>query len=191
MTNQLPTEVSKVVKAAIYKAADEAKYIAMSRTDSGKFMDDLVRKKTIGGVLENYIPKQQIRHYIKDGVLNRYSKDKACESFPDNLTDVVKTLFKFEVIESENKNGVTLFRSKQNSLDGKYVIVSTGTFLKWETALRKSLFFIASNPFSNTANSLQILLILYAQGKIIPPSDKILLDKALNICNAKAHIVGE
>lgn len=65
MTNRPPENISKTVKATIYKAADEAKYMAMSRTDSGQFMDGLVKRKDIGGILENYIPKQQIRHYIK------------------------------------------------------------------------------------------------------------------------------
>jgi hypothetical protein len=178
------------VKSAIYKAADDAKYTAMSRTDSGRFMDGLVKEKNIGGVLENYIPKQQIRHYIKDGVLNRYNKDKARNAYDLNVGNVIKSVFGFSAVESGKGDGVILFRSQQHAPDGKYVVVATGTFLKWETALRKALCFIATAPFSENAESIQTLLVLYAQDKVIPPADKTLLENALKVCDAKVHIVG-
>lgn len=191
MTNRPPENISKTVKATIYKAADEAKYMAMSRTDSGQFMDSLVKRKDIGGILENYIPKQQIRHYIKDGVLNRYTKDKARDAYALDLEEVIESVFGFKVSESGKGDGVTLYRSQQHVSDGSYVVVATGTFLKWETALRKALCFIAVAPFSKNAKSVQTLLVLYAQGNVIPPADKALLGSALKVCGAKAHIVGE
>lgn len=191
MTNRPPKNISDAVKATIYKAADDAKYMAMSRVDSGQFMDGLVRRKDIGGVLEGYIAKQQIRHYIKDGVLNRYTKDKARDAYKLNLEAVIKSEFGFDVSKSANGNGVVLYRSQQCTVDGKYVVVAKGTFLKWETALRKSLCFIAAAPFAQNAKSIQILLVLYAQEKVIPPADKKLLENALKVCGARAHIVGE
>jgi len=191
MTNRPPKNISDVVKATIYKAADDAKYMAMSRVDSGQFMDGLVKRKDIGGVLEDYIAKQQIRHYIKDGVLNRYTKDKARDAYKLNLEAIIKSEFSFDVSKSGNGSGVVLYRSQQCTVDGKYVVVAQGTFLKWETALRKALCFIAAAPFAQNAKSIQILLVLYAQEKVIPPADKKLLDNALKVCGAKAHIVGE
>lgn len=189
MTNRLPDNIAKTVKSTIYQAADEAKYMAMSRTDASRFMDGLVKRKDIGGVLENYIQKQQIRHYIKDGVLNRYTKIKAGEAHDIELEEIVQKIFGHHVCESECSDGVVLYRSNQDPLGSHYVVVAKGTFLKWETALRKALCFIASNPFSNTALSTQSLLILYAQEKVIPNSDRALLEEALKICGAKAHIV--
>lgn len=191
MTNRPPKNISDVVKAAIYKAADDAKYMAMSRVDSGQFMDGLVKRKDIGGVLEGYIAKQQIRHYIKDGVLNRYTKDKARDAYELNLDAIIKNEFGFDVSKSDDGNGVVLYRSQQCAVDGKYVVVAKGTFLKWETALRKALCFIAAAPFAQNAKSIQILLVLYAQEKVIPPADKKLLENALKVCGSKAHIVGE
>ncbi len=87
--------------------------MAMSRVDSGQFMDGLVKRKDIGGVLEGYIAKTQIRHYIKDGVLNRYTKDKARDAYKLNLDVIVKKEFGFDVSKSDNGDGVVLYRSQQ------------------------------------------------------------------------------
>lgn len=187
--NKPPLEVAQIVKPRIYKLADEARYISMSRIDAGKFMDDLVINSDVGGVLELHIPKAQVRHYIKDSVLNRYSKDKACEVLPDDLQSLVKKVFGASVSEIDKCKDVYLFRTVGD--EGKYIVVSKGTFLKWETALRKSLLYIVSKPFSKKASSVQTMLVLYAQGKVIAPADKILLQKALDICNAKQCILGE
>lgn len=191
MTNRPPKNISDAVKATIYRAADDAKYMAMSRVDSGQFMDALVKRKDIGGVLEGYIAKQQIRHYIKDGVLNRYTKDKAKDAYKINLEAVIKKEFSLDVVKSHSGNDVSLYRSQHCTADGKYVVVAKGTFLKWETALRKALCFIAAAPFVQNAKSIQILLILYAQEKVIPPADKKLLENALQVCEGKVYIVGE
>lgn len=191
MTNRPPADIATRVKAEIYAAADDAKYMAMSRTESGRFMDGLVKRKDIGGILESYIPKQQIRHYIKDGVLNRYTKDKAGEAYDIDLEETVHSICGVSVSETGRGDGTILYRSQAHADDGKYVVVATGTFLKWETALRKALCFIAASPFSKNAKSVQTLLVLYAQGKIIPPADKALLSAALSLCGASAHIVGE
>jgi hypothetical protein len=73
----------------------------------------------------------------------------------------------------------------------QYIVVASGTFLKWETALRKTLLCVAAKPFGQYTDRVHIFLILMAQGKSIAPADKTLVQKALNKCGAKAHIVGE
>ena len=191
MTNRLPSDVALRVKAVIFLAADDNKYMSMSRNESGRFMDGLVKRKDIGGVLESYIPKQEIRHYIKDGVLNRYTKDKARDAYNCETEDIIEKIFNFKVIESAKQDGAALYRSQQNTHDGKFIVVATGTYLKWETALRKALCFTASSPFSKTANSVETLLILYAQGKIVPPADKEFLSNALKFYKTRIYILGE
>lgn len=124
-------------------------------------------------------------------MLNRYTKDKARDAYALDLEEVIESVFGFKVSESGKGDGVTLYRSQQHASDGSYVVVATGIFLKWETALRKALCFIAVAPFSKNAKSIQTLLVLYAQGNVIPPANKALLGSALKVCGAKAHIVGE
>jgi hypothetical protein len=191
MPNRPPKNISDTLKMSIYNAADEANYMIMSRTEAGQFMDGLVRRKDIGGVLESYIAKPQVRHYIKDAVLNRYTKDKTRGALNIDLVGAIKREFGLDVTKSDDRDGVSLYRSQHCAVDGKYVVVANGTYLKWETALKKALCFTATAPFSQSAKLIQILVVLYAQQKIITPSDKRLLANALKACGAKAHIVGE
>lgn len=191
MTNRLPIDIATHVKSVIYESADRAKYMAMSRTEAGRFMDDLVKHNEIGGALENYIPKHQIRHYIKDAVLNRYTKDKAEDAYLIEIEALIQKLYGLKVFESDKGDGALLYRTLQPDKEAKYVVVAKGTFLKWETALRKALLFIAASPFQRHSKSIQILLTLYTQGKIITHSDKELLNNAIKQCAAKAHFIGE
>ena len=60
-----------------------------------------------------------------------------------------------------------------------------------ETDLKRALLFISAKPFSKTANDIHILLLLFAQHKPIPPSDKKNLQNALSRCGATPNIFGE
>jgi hypothetical protein len=70
-------------------------------------------------------------------------------------------------------------------------VISEGTFLKWETSLKRALLFIPAKPFSKTASETHIILMLFAQHKPVPPSDKKNLENALKRCGAKPYIFGE
>ncbi len=147
MAKTLTNAQQKTIKEAIYKRADEFGYLTAGRAESGRFMDELVDDPEIGGVLKEYMSKERIRTYIKDGGLNAYVKAKnkmaLSAATPE---DTVQKLFNCDatiIQKCRGKNdGVYVLRSQ----DGIIFVVSSGTTLKWETALRKALELISREP---------------------------------------------
>lgn len=191
MSTKLPPGVAKTVKEKVFEKADQVDYLAMSRTDSGTFLDTLVKDKDVGVVISQYVQKSQIRTYIKDAILNRYSKDKTNEAKPKDLPPIIRRVYDVDTVETHKEDKLSLFRATENGDAKEYVVVAEGTMLKWETALRKALLFTASKPFAESADSIHILLLLFAQHKRVTPSDKAHLDKALALSNAKAYVFGD
>lgn len=141
----LPRNVQIQVREAVYRKADEFGYMHKSRVDSGTFMDRLVRDREVGSVLAQWMGKDSIKTYIKDGILNRYMKDKkkvVLSSGPERLLPVVREAYQQEAQLIEGANSTFLFRLENNDI----VLVAQGTFLKWETALRKALVLIEKAP---------------------------------------------
>ena len=190
MSKKLPSSVAKTVKEKVFEEADQVDYLAMSRTDSGLFLDTLVKNEDVGAVISQYVPTSQTRHYIKDAILNKYSKDKTNEAMPDNLPPIIRKVYGFDTVVTHEEEKLSLFRATANGDAKVYVVVSGGTMVKWETALRKALLFTASKPFAENADCIHILLLLFAQHKRATPSDKAHLNKALALANAKAHVFG-
>lgn len=190
MANILPARVSKEIKKIVNMEADQQRYSSMSRTESGAFMDGLVKREDVGGVIAQYVPQAEVRTYIKDGILNAYSKAYARKSRPSDLASVICAVYNVESTFIEKRGDVEIYAA---SFDGtrKYFLIAYGTFIKWETALRKLLLCLASFNDSVSSDDVHLLAILIAQGKMIAPSDKALVAKALARCSAQAHIVGE
>ena len=118
-------------------------------------------------------------------------KDKSYEERPDNFAPVIKNLLDLDVllVEQDDKTDVFLYKATG---DRCYVVVAVGTYLKWETALRKALVYVASKPFSaNSHMETRIMLALFARHQKIPSSDVWYLQKAVKPCNAIAYIFGE
>lgn len=191
MSNKPPPHVAKNIKDLVYQAADSFNYLGKSRTENGQFLDALVARPDIGDVLAGYVRKAEIRTYIKDAILNRYSKDKTRASRPTCFIEIISKKFGFASVKIDSGNSVCLYKSQQTN-SSQYVVVAEGTFLKWETALRKALLYIPEKPFSkNQSNKIFILLNVFAQHKPISSAEKLFLDKALAQCNAKVHVYGE
>jgi hypothetical protein len=190
---KVPKEVSDQVKELVFEEADKVGYFALSRPDSGAFVDRLVANSKIGGVLLRYLLKERVRTYIKDAILNKYSKDKDKEARPSNMVPIIKQRIGLSVIpiDESNSNGVSLYRlSGSNTAD--YVIVANGTYLKWETALKKALLYSPGKPFASKGNcKIYVLLALFCGGKKINNADKEHLIKALEVCNATVYYYGE
>ncbi len=72
MSNKPPRDVANKIKDLVFIEADEFCYLGKTRTENGKFLDDLVSKQEIGVVLVNYMKRAEVRTYIKDAILNRY-----------------------------------------------------------------------------------------------------------------------
>jgi len=193
MGNKVPDDVAKEIKERIYELANECNYLALGRTDSGKFMTQLVTLDDVGGCLASYMKKAEIRTYIKDAVLNRYSKDRTEEERPDSFEPIIQDILGFAVEkEVDLPNSNQLYKQSDFHPNKNYVIVSEGTLLKWETALRKALLSIGSMPISkNEGVSITVLLSLFAQYQRITASDRQHLYDSLSFCNAKPYIYGE
>lgn len=194
MSNKPPHEIANCVKEKVFSVADDFCYLAKSRTENGKFIDDLVEQKDIGGVLGDYMRKAEVRTYIKDAILNRYSKDKTQAAKPKNMVNIIKSQYGFDstLIDIDASSKIELYKSTPNMMNVQYVVVAKGTVVKWETALRKALLYIPLKPFSNNPeNTTHILLNIFAQLKPVSPADKKFLNKALVRCGAQVHIFGE
>lgn len=191
MSKKVPDFVARDIKDRVFRAANEINYLARSRTDNSNFLAQLVTMPDVGGKLSQYMKSAEVRTYIKDAILNRYSKDKTIEERPKDLEPIILERLGLDtlLIEHEIKSNISLFKTHS---DTHFVVVSDGTILKWETALRKALLYIASKPFSNNPNaSVNIILTLFARHQKISPSDLRHLEKALSICKAKSYVYGE
>lgn len=189
---RIPKEISDPVKELVFAEADNVGYLSLSRPDSGAFMERLVANPNIGGIVAKYGPKEKVRTYIKDSILNRYSKDIASKARPRNLVPIIKRNFGFSVnlADDSNSNGISLYKS--SATHSVYIIVANGTYLKWESALRKALLYSPGKPFAeNKKNKSHIFLTLFCSGKKVNSADKEHLKKALKICNATVYLYGE
>jgi hypothetical protein len=149
MAKSLPVKISKQIKEAVYKKADKHGYGSRTRADNSAFMDALVADVEVGGVLKNYMDKAVIRTYIKDGILNAYAKQRGREILSaESATDTIQQLFDVNtaVIQKLKDTGGKVVSICRSSGDGRIFVVSEGTVLKWETALRKALDIIAREP---------------------------------------------
>jgi hypothetical protein len=147
MAKVLTSQQKAKIREAIFKKADSFGYSSSGRIDSGRFMDELVEDPKIGGVLKEYMNKERIRTYIKDSALNAYSKKKINDMFdfvtPTETIEQVYGVTGMIIQACTGKNSrVNILRS----VDGRIFVVSGGTVLKWETALRKALELIAKQP---------------------------------------------
>jgi len=174
MANALPKNIQSKVKRAVYKKADEFGYLECGRIESGRFLDMLVDDPEVGKVIIEFMPKERVRTYIKDGVLNAYTKaatKKAlAASTPEN---VVKTVFgeTADVIQNGKGKQSGLFVLRAES--GHIYVVSGGTVLKWETALRKALEVIANEPnLTINGKAPYICLKLSLTGQSLTEADK-------------------
>jgi hypothetical protein len=191
MNFRIPTNIRNRIREIAYKALDEANYLAMSQNQASEFMNSLLVMPSVGVEIAKYTKRERVRTYIKDSIVNNYSKDKIREAVPKDPKPIIKSIYKFSAEESHKQPGLHLYKSTSAERPNEYVVISEGTILKWETSLKRALLFISSKPFSKTADEVHILLFLFAQHKPLALSDKQNLENALNRCGAKPYIYGE
>lgn len=147
MAKVLTPDKKAKVKKAIFDKADKFGYASCGRNDSGRFMDELVNDPEVGDVLKEYMSKERIRTYIKDGVLNAYTKELARKALKAaSPTETIRRVYSVEssvIQKCRGKDGGVVV---SRSADGQIYVTSNGTVLKWETALRKALEIIAREP---------------------------------------------
>ncbi len=189
MPARLPSKIQKLIRERVYAAADKANYLQSSRTDNAVLLENLCADESVGGVVAQYVPKDKVRTYIKDAVLNRYAKQHKATQRPTQDDQIAFCSGQFQVsnfsILEEQKNLLVL-KSQSAPI---FVVLVEGTMLKWESALRKGLLYIAGHPLGkNRANTVHIVLSLFAGNTAMTPSDKKLLQSALDRAGAVAYL---
>jgi hypothetical protein len=181
-----PVDKKAKVKRIIFQKADDFGYASRSRNDNGLFMDELVDDPDVGGVLKEFMSKEKIRTYIKDGVLNAYTKARTKKILAaESVTETILDLYSIStaVIQQDKYNGVSVCRSENGSI----FVVSEGTVLKWETALRKALELVANEPNLTILKVRpSICLQLAVAGQDITDGEKKHISAALDAISVKA-----
>lgn len=186
--NNMPKKVRDKIFKVVYKKADEFGYMECDRVQSGQFMDLLVDDPEVGLILIEYMPKERVRTYIKDTILNRYTKlvtNRALAAKSPETT--IKEVYSItaEVIDNVTSKGNVL--SILRSEEGNIYVVSSGTVLKWETALRKALEIIASKPTLTVNDKAPyVCLKLSTPAQALTDADKKLIQSALGAVGVKA-----
>ena len=189
MAKVLTPDKKTAVKKAIYKKADEFNYASRSRSDCGRFMDDLVTDDEVSGVLKNYMAKEKIRTYIKDGVLNAYTKELTKKALKAaSPTDTIKQFYNVESSVIQKGKGKDVGLTVSRSVNGRIFVISSGTVLKWETALRKALELIAKEKgLTVNDNTPSVCLHLAVIGQDLTDADKQHINTALAAISVKAR----
>lgn len=179
MNKNLPKDVRQAVKEAVYNKADACGYLDQSRVENGRFMEDLVKDEKVGNLLVDFIPREDVKTYIKDAILNRYAKDK--RSLVSDVKTIVFDTFGYDSDLIEKCGPISLHRME----NGDLVSVTQGSLLKWETALRKLLEFIARSPGLPPSDGckLHFLVVLITGGQHVNISDRAHITTSLNVVN--------
>ena len=180
MTNKLPKDVADTIRTKIYERADAFGYSSRSRTENSQFMDDLIDDPEIGGTIKSYFPSSRIRTYIKDAVLNAYTKSRNRELLDaQDITVVLRCVFGLETYEIQKlDNDSLLYGTTGNEL----IVVSKGTYVKWETALRRALEAITKSKklIAERGRVLICLLLAVSNGEATD-ADREFIKKALDV----------
>ena len=175
---KLPKNAKDEIKSLIYQRADRHNYAERSRIENGIFMDELISDPHIGKRLEEFIPRDRIRTYIKDGVLNAYTKERQRQKFVMGPKEIIKKHYSLDTNIIKQDADACLCVSD----DGVRFVVCKGTVLKWETAARKALEFISRNE---TEMRPEILLHLVETRSNMTDADHAQIIKALGMVSIK------
>lgn len=186
MTYQIPKTVCMIIKEEIFNAADEFGYLECSKAESGRLLNDLVDNPQIGKRLAEYMPQSNVRTYIKDAVLNSYAKRKKKKALSTvSPEDMIKNVYGDDamVIQtfSGKREGMYVLRNDA----GNIYILSRGTVVKWETALRKALQIVVQESLTENGKIPRICLNLYNGGRPITKPDKKLVTDSLAVIGVK------
>ena len=188
MTQKLPNKKRNQIETLIYAKADEMNYRTLSRPESSLFLDSLVEDYAVGGVLREYYPKEKVRTYIKDGILNAYMKRfTKCALDGVSPTDTIQRIYGVPSFVIQQCTGKDSRVSVSRSDDGRIFVISGGTVLKWETALRKALELIAREAgLSVDGKTPEICLHLVATNNSLTVADKKHIKTALGAVGVAA-----
>lgn len=185
MAKKIPTKLRNEVFKSACEKADAHNYLRKDRVANGQFIDNLVVDPDVGKRLSEYKTKDRLRTYIKDTLLNRYAKQKINTEVPRDVDKYIESVFNRKSFEISYKSSdrVSLHRFDESQ---DLLIVARGTYIKWETAIRKALEYISACPgVPSDEGGLEILLVITTTGRVLTNPDKTSLTKALDLIGIK------
>lgn len=181
MSSRLPANVRCEVKEVVFKRADNFHYTERNRVENNTFLNDLANDPEVGLKIGEYIPREKVRTYIKDGILNAYSKQRQAMLHTADPTVIAREACGQEVAHIET---VSIKYSKVHFFrcaDQNFLVLGEGNVAKWETALRKTLEYIARSPgFPPEEYQVYVALSLASTGAPLTESDKKAIKHALD-----------
>lgn len=192
MAKVLTSEQKAQIKKVVFEKADAFGYASSGRSDSGKFMDELVEDSEVGNILKQYMAKERVRTYIKDTILNAYTKELTRKILTAiSPSDTIRELYGVESSIIQKCSGKDASVSVSRSVDGRIFVTSGGAVLKWETALRKALELIARQPMLIVDDATPIICLhLAVVSQDITDGDKKHITDALAAISVKAYFCG-
>lgn len=187
MSVAMPSEVRAEIRELVFRRLDAVNYLAQGRVENGRFMEQLAVDPKVGGRIAEYTGKERVKTYIKDALINRYAKEKTKP--PSDLTSTVAGIAGKDVVRVDGgtSKGISLYRDGET-----LVVVSCGTLMKWETALRKLLEYMGRNrdrlQHGGVRRSM-LLLVLMTGGKKISSADEDLLERSLEAIQVKVRLL--
>lgn len=76
MPVSIPGAVRKTLRERVWHAAESARWENLSNAERSRLYEQWLQEDRIGGVLENYIDRAQIRVYLKDTLLKGYTQSR-------------------------------------------------------------------------------------------------------------------
>ena len=189
MASMVPKHIASEIKKKTFAILDERNYLGQSRKENGKLMADLVSMPEIGGVLSEYMAKAAIKTYIKDAIINAYSKAAYAKSISVSVVEEKISQqegIRVSCVEGKCSDKLLFLRAE----NGDLFVVGIGTVTKWETSLRKALEFIEKAPNLPPRDcNLKIYLILSSLEKSIPQSELEHIVKSLEFIGVKVEVI--
>lgn len=172
---KIPERVREELIERVFKLADQEGWMTNNRVENARFMDRLVADPQIGGILLNFMDEKKVRTYIKDGILNQYAKKK--RTITDECLNLAISEFYGEnCCLMETRNDVCVFTMQDS---GKILVAAKGTFVKWETALRKVIMHIGATPLVQSSE-IRKMLVIVTGGVPLPAGEEQILQRALS-----------
>ncbi len=73
---ELPKDIRDELKRRLWKAADDLGWLSLSDVSKSDHYDNWAKDPQIGGKLERFLGQREVRHYIKDGLLKIYCRER-------------------------------------------------------------------------------------------------------------------
>lgn len=178
---KLPKQVRDEVSGLVEARADAHSYMSRSRTENREFMQLLTDDPAIGGRLADFMPKEKVRTYIKDSILNAYAKRKSYGRGRLNYESLMSNHYREPISVIETSGGtltpLIIARGEQTG----FIVAKVGSVLKWETAVRHVAEFLVRSSVLGGQSSIRRVVILQGDHSASNSAQRVALGEALKM----------